>query len=654
MATTSKTVKFNFTTLASAVNNTLTAITPMTIYLPETNKVFKKVWAYITWDDIVTATGGTYTSRRLDLQLGAIAASSVNNTQTYTNSGENVSSGFSADYTSYFTTNWSGTSMTVSPSVLLNQSTGTTLGVVNVSVTLYVTYECDTGGTQVKTVYIPLNAPVTTLGSAKPAAIDTIPALDTELPEASKAIRNVAIVTNVNINLNAAVIDNTMSFEIDTLGVTTTGNYEASLATDRTVRYVWNVTGAFTTNATHSFYIWSSVAARCYHPQIWMEVTYEYDESTTTSVFNSLMIPMKVGSPIGGTTSSDFQRSSIDLWIEEPTTITTKNLAFFGNFYTNGVVTGLNCRIGTGSFVAYTDVATLYAGTNPLMVRNDAAFTLARGKNTVSFDAYRTSGSSATSGWGFTGFWILNYTSAKATAGTHVHNKTLIFPLYILGTAAATSGSVISAVAPVIPETEYFLNATGIEWQLLGESTSGTGAQNISVERLSAEGGVRWEEVLNGYGVGDNEIGFYYMYDNFDLFKVTPSEVSVSTKFDIETARRWRMQFLNFSTYVNFCSLIYSYHSIATTLSGTISSSGGGTVTIKALRLSDLKVIAETTRTGDGAYSMTVYDSVNNIIVVAYESDTLKGASKQDPAGSSFDIALASSGGGTTGFAYIS
>ena len=215
MATRLKTVKYAFPALASATNNTLTTLTQITVYLPETGtKTFRSVVATVTCDDIVTATGGTVTTKTLNLRLGGAAYTSVANGNTLTNSGENLSLYLAQDYTAHFTTNWTGTSMTCDFQVQFNQTTGTTLNMVNVCVTLDITYEYDdTSTTQVKTVMVPLNMLVGAMDTAATTR-DTIPALDTYLPEASKVYRNIHVVVQGNEARNAATTDHTMTLRV--------------------------------------------------------------------------------------------------------------------------------------------------------------------------------------------------------------------------------------------------------------------------------------------------------------------------------------------------------------------------------------------------------------------------------------------------------
>ena len=89
---------------------------------------------------------------------------------------------------------------------------------------------------------------------------------------------------------------------------------------------------------------------------------------------------------------------------------------------------------------------------------------------------------------------------------------------------------------------------------------------------------------------------------------------------------------------------IVGYHSITSTVSGTISGSSGGTVTLKIFRSDTNELIDTTTQTGNGSYSFTVYNDTLNYIVTAYESTTLKGASKTATPTTGFDISLSSGG----------
>lgn len=624
MATRLKTVQYAFPAQASVTNNTLTTLTQITVYLPETGtKTFRSVVARITCDDIITATGGTLTTKTFNLRLGAAAYTSVANANTLTNSGENHSFYFVADYTSHFSTNWSGTSMTCDFQVQINQSTGTTTGMVNVCVTLEITYEYDdTSTTQVKSVMIPLDMPATTLPTAA-TTYDTIPALDTYLPEASKTFRDMFVVVQGNTNINGSTTDNTLTLRVGAASVTT-GNYEAGLASDRAFRYVWNATSVWpSTGSTQTWQPTTSVATRFHHCQAWLVVTYEYNESTSTSIMNSVLLPMAVDSPMGGTTSSDYQRAERTLDIEEPGTIVTNRVAFFCHWTQIAAIAGLNMRIGTGSFVTYTDVASVLCGANGAMVRNDSAFTLARGRNTLNFDVYRTD--TADFGFNLSGFWLVNYTSDKSSDGSGSHNHTVMWGISANGTAASASLVTVSATAPAIPEAEHYFTALGAMLVVQPAGATQPAALIVQVERLSAEGGVAWESVYLDTQQTDAELGYYFAYAQMrTLFNRWPNDAG-SGRMDLETARRWRIVTSGGSAAAPAwfgLTLLLTYHSILAEVADTITGSNGGTVTVSLHDEASGEVLRTTTRSGDGAVSVPFFGSTRSVYLTAREDDT--------------------------------
>lgn len=630
MATRLKTVHYAFPTLASLTNNTLTTLTQITIFLPETGtKTFRSVVAHVTFDDIITNTGGSLTTKTLDFRLGAAAFTSIANANALTNSGENISFHLTADYTSHFTTNWTGTSMTADFRLQINQSTGTTTGFVNVSVTFEITYEYDdTSTTQVKSVMIPLNAPVSNITTGA-VTYDTFPALDTYLPETSKTYRNMYVVVQGNEHRNGATTDNTMTINLGASTVTT-GNYEGALASDRWFRYVWNLTAAgFTaTNATQNFQL-STTVARFNHPQCYAVITYEYNESTSTSIMNSVMLPLDINAPFGGTTASDYQRATRDFFIQEPGTITTNKIAFFPFWSQIAAIGGLNMRIGTGAFVAYTDTASVLCGTNGAMIRNDSAFTLIHGRNSLNFDAYRTD--TADFGWNSSGFWLINYTSGKHSTGSGAHNHTVFWGLQQNGTAAATDNYIVAATSIIIPETNHYITAIGTRLITLLSGTVVPSGLSIAVERLSAEGGIEWENVYVDIAQTDSEIGTFYAWaQSKSIFKRWPNDPD-SDRIDAETSRRWRANIpqptaTGASGWIGL-SQLFTYHTITYTVSGTVSGSSGGTVTLNLCRANTGERVLTTTRSGNGSYSFTWYDDTENVFVEARESGTLLGRS---------------------------
>ena len=640
MATRFKTIEYWFNHLGSLPDNANTALSQITVYIPETIVAFRSVVAEVIVADQYT-TAGNVTQRQIQLTLQGAAAGTVNNTQTLTQSGENFIHMFSGDFTGYFTTNWTGTSRTLDCSLLVN-TTATGSANASVKVTISYTYD-DTATTQIKTVWIPLNAPVGAMPTTKGAAIDTIPALDTYCPEASKTFRQTTIVVQGNQE-SASTTDMSLSMEVDTAGALTTVAYEKGSSGSgwyRTNRVV-----SFTTNATHSFYLWAS-AADFDHPQAWLVVTYEFDESSTTTTLKSLLLPAEFSGPMGGPTSSDYQRVSRDLWLQDGGTITTLRLAVLVFWEQFSAMTGLNARLGTGSFVAYSSVAVTACGGFGNMVRNDSAFTLARGKNTLTADIYNTD--TGDLGFSLSAMFMVNYTSSMHADGPGAENHTVIRNLRVVGTAAASAQTIVSSIALDIPETGHFKNSLGLNYIYTTNSTAQAAGVHIGVERLaSGEGGLIWENVYECLGGTDPEVGIRQSWATARSVFRRWADGSVidadASRLSIETARRWRLA--SAAASFDHLDVYLTYHTIDYVISGTVSGSGGGTVTLHLCRADTGERVMTTTRTGNGAYSFNWFDDTEDMYVEAYESATLKGRTKQGTPATDFDVNLASGGGG--------
>jgi hypothetical protein len=625
MATRLKTVEFAHPPLAALTDNTLTSMTQITVYLPETGtKTFRSVIATVSAVGTATATGNV-TTRQLQCRLGAAAYTSNTNSNLHTGSGEDIIVFHSVNLTSHFQTNWTGTSMTFDSQVLLD-GTATGIAWTNVCVTLQVTYEYDdTSTTQIKTVRIPLNAPVGAFATTKPGtATATIPNLSTELPEASKVFRSTHIVVQGNTSINAATTDATITMQLDATTAHTTGIFEGVSASDLWYRYVWDCAAVLNTSASMGFYIWGSVA-RFNHSQAYLVVTYEFNASTTTQIFNSLMLPMDMSSPMGGTTSADYQRGARDFFIQEPGTITTKQIAFYSFWEQAAAISGLNMRVGTGSFVTYTNTALNVGGSIGAMTRNDAAFTLARGRNNINFDIYRTD--TADFGWGLCGFWIINYTSDVPTQGIGAANHTVMWNLGSSFDGAAASTRTYTATAPIIPEVDHYITAVGNQLRYVSNTTSAVAGLSLSFEKTAAEGNVAW---INAYADPvhtDPETGLRHVYtqvkDYFERWTGDPQP----DRLLLETSRRWRTAYGNGATAFEQLDMMITYHSITYTISGNITGSAGGTVEISVDRDSTGEEVLTTSRVGDGAYSLTWYDNTENLYVSAYENSTHVGRS---------------------------
>lgn len=613
------TVEYWFPIVLTVADAVATTATPITIYLPENSKTFRSVFVDVQVQDAQT-TATNVTQRNLEIQLGAAGFSAVNNTQTLTNSGEQFCHQFSGDFTSYFTSNWSGSSMTMDCRLTINTSA---TGSRNASVRVVVKYDYDedTSSTRVKTVWIPLDAPTGALGTSKPgAALATIPALDTRLGEAGKNIRQVALCVQGNTE-TAAVTDVTLTYEIDSAGPVTFGAFEMGLNT--AIWYRVSDLLSITTNATHDFFLWAS-AADFDHPQCFLAVTYEYDDSTSTVYEQSLLLPMEFAGVMGGPTSSDYQRAHREVWIQEPGPITTREIACLVFYDKLAAQSGVNARIGTGAFQSYTDVGATVGGGAGLMIRNDSAFTLARGRNEINCDIYNTD--AADLGFNLASCWIVNYTSGKSSQGSHLHNKTHMRAMRVTGTSAAAVQSLIAATTPFFP-AQYFLGSIGLRYIYTSNTTGNPAGVHVGVERLAGEGGIEWENVYESLGGTDPEVGIRQAFATArSVFNRWPGDADAS-RLDLDTARRWRIALGGACASFDHLELMSTYHGITYTDTTEVTGSNGGTVTLHLCRADTGERVLTQQRTGNGSVTWTWYDNTEEMFVDAYEGANYLGRS---------------------------
>lgn len=656
MATRLKTIEYAIPQLNTLVDNTLTAMSTITAHIPEFSGVvtFRKCIAMVHFQEGATMLTGNYTTRTIAISIGGAGAVTYASAGLYTGSGENTCIFYACDFTANMVSNWtSGNNKTIAASVLLD-ATATTIAIVNVGMTLYITYEYDdTQPTQIKTVYIPLNAPVTTLAIAKPGtATATIPALDTELPETSKVYRNMFIVAQGNINSTASTTDSSVSMQIDALAAYTSQVLEMGATSDYWIRFVWDITAlGMPTNATAGFYIWGSVA-RFNHAQAFLTVTYEFDATASSGVFVSLMLPVDMDSPMGGTTASDYQRAKRELFIEEPGTITTKQIAFYAFWSQMAAISTLNMRVGTGSMIAYTDASAVLCGANGAMCRNDSAHTLARGRNTLIFDIYRSD--TVDFGWSLSGFFIVNYTASKPTQGYGAANRSIKWNMGLNFRTATAILEDIAATAPTITETDYYMTALGTNFQFFSDSTGQLVSVSVLFEDTASESGVQWIGAYIDSIQTDPETGLFNTFSQLKSFFRRWENDPDTSRLDIKTSRRWRLVCTGVSTH-KYLDLWMTIHNIRHTISGNITNSNGGTVTIQLLRAATGELVMSTTRSGNGTYSFSWFDDTETMYVTAYETSSYKGMSKKDVAGTGFDISLsAPASSGSPNYAFIS
>ena len=612
------------TTLATATTHTFTT---QTIYIPQTtSRTFTTAKIEITADD-GQATAFSTTAITVGVTLGAAGASN----QAFTNSppantGEHKSLILTRDVTSYFNTNFgSGGNQTC---VLTYINTGGTT--INISAKIILTFEFDDGDTTwIKTAYIPIESTTGAL-TATLAAIGSsqIPNLDSFLPESSKTYRHIWFEVRGNGYEVGTANDPTLDFRIDGGGTThSTGAYFTDLASARGFVYIWNIgTGGFTTNATHDLQMRASTittAATFNHLAIVLCVNYEYDESASSTILNSLIMAARSESMVAGATSSEYSRIELEFYVEEPTTITLVQSGIMCQ-YTQITTTTPQMKIGSATERGYTEANLAFCGQTAFMQRLDsgaaggAGITLARGKNTLVIDNRNSAATNMPTGFNFTVY--LNYTSGKATNGEGVHNKSIYEHINDQYDAAASTDRKISALSVIsIPESEYFLNNVFIETKTM--LTAGTANYHEASFEIGS-GELQGDGWAHNGGIAlatDQELGMWAFNEEItNKFERYPTDPSGAA--DIEASRRWKYTSMG-SQYASM-GLWTTYHSISYSTTRAITGSAGATVDVDVFDAVTGALVAETSRSGNGNFTFTAYDDVATYYAVGYEDAT--------------------------------
>ncbi len=643
-------VPFEQNTAAVAATTTYTSAT-RTIYIPETaTRTFLNVTlrVYIRGNE-TAATSATVNN--LGIQLAAVAFNDASVTVTQTNSGDQQSSVYTRDCTSYFTTNFgAGTSQTVA-----YRATITTLPTIAQTAKLYITYQYDDASatTRVKTVTIPLESNTAQL-TATLASIGTnqIPLLNTFLPEASKVYRDIWFEMSAN-DAGNAVTDFQLGVRLDAEAEVLRANLEQALNSGVWYEDIW-IRNDMDPAATHNFQARSTLASRFSLLTILLKVTYEYDHSASTSVMNSLVLSGGDDTSFpGNTATADESRFERRIIIEEPGPIALAQSGIVTVLEDPGTVT-LNMQVGSqATSRAYVNTAgSVNSGPYSFSHRIDSgsgagsAITLARGVQFLNVDWWSTV---LAAGSDLSHTLYLNYTSGIAADGDGSHSHSVAYRLANTFNSNATVQRNLAAIQVVsIPETNWA--TTGFMYTADGwRPAAAASALNLQGEYGTGEGPEKgWADFFVSYVRTDGELGVVRSAGGVrDLFNRWNGDVD-ENRMTIETSRQYRFNSLTAAN--TDLTAWFSYYSITFTVSGTISGSAGGTVTLVLYRTSDNSPVLQTTRVGDGAYSFTWYDDVSDVYVVAYETNSLKGRSKTDVAGTGFDIALAAGGGGAESF----
>jgi hypothetical protein len=344
----------------------------------------------------------------------------------------------------------------------------------------------------------------------------------------------------------------------------------------------------------------------------------------------------------GGTATGDKSRFTRDVSVQEPGLIALKQSAVMQSLNDAGAIT-TDLRIGSQATRSYVHPASLHCGGMTHMRRIDAGETggvaglsLGRGFTTIVVDYFSTSATAGNIGSNTSALMYLNYTSGQHSSGPGVHNHTTAWCIRPWATGGAVQRlQAAGTTSPSIPETNYWI--VGVSYQLMLNTMTTAPAQtglsfNCEVQSGEAEG-AGWRSLYSSIFISDTEMGLSYAWARGRTeFMRYPNDPD-STRLNVETARDYRYDTAQTGVMCWQAEMFLTYHAITYTIDGTITGSSGGTVTIKAHVAAEAgpidkgTEIASTSRSGNGAYSMTWYDNTVNVFTEAWESSTLIGRS---------------------------
>lgn len=612
------------TSLAAATRHDFAA---QTIQIPETSsRTFRSVTIQI---DVIdnSATAVSLTSWLIGIKLGAVAFDDVTVTETIANTGEHQSFRFRRDVTSYFASNFgAGATQTCQVGVQFGA-----LAVINVCAKLIITYEFDDAATsRAKTVRLPMQSPLATL-TATLAELGTnqVPQLtgagSPMLPEASITVDQITFECEAN-EVPGATTDYSLCLALDSEGEAQDGLHEQALNTARRVYRSW-IRNDMDTTAAHAFKARVTVSGKMQWLNVILYVTYRYDEASTSVVLNSRILCGEFRASVQDAFDGSKSRQTLKWWIEEPTTITLKQSAIRAAI-TETASADVTAAAGSQTPLVYTDKINIVGETcdRPFLHRVDldSGLSIARGENTLTLDLFTDV---ATGSMGFQLF--LNYHSGKA-AKTAIHAHSTYWQMEVDGAVGPVS--VITAMAPVIPETNYYAEVGFVAAHLGIMSTDGFYAD---AECSSGEwAGDGWALIQQGNWKSSAETGWVEQFAGASgLYKQYPS--SPHARMALETTRRYRRGSSG-ADIRGAMGMWLDYHGISysTTRELTGYTGDGSGIAVDIFRADTDEKVAEATSVTGGDYTFVWYDNVIELYAVARQDGTHVGRSDNFIAGS--------------------
>jgi hypothetical protein len=567
-------------------------------------------------------------------------------TTNQTTHGESWSHILDIDITSITSTAWaSGNSHTFSAWFsFCGRGTQGSDNTIFGSSEIIITYDQDdTSSTHIKTIKLPVDSLTGAIGTSQTLIGQSgdWPNLSSFLPESSISGSDTYLQYLFNTD-EAGTTDWSFYGQIDTETETLLATFDASQQSDLYTIIQW-IRNDVSYSSAHDIKarVTSATGATLAHAGALLTVTYTFTKPTENStVLQQLIFPHGVTDAYGaGTTESDQTVKEVQFNILDanPSLVRAGSLVISHQSADPG---NLLLAFGSQSARTYTVPPASTAGPIPVIQRWDSGgiagsgISFVRGRNTLTIKTrYDTT---PANGGGMSAVSYILYSCSYSSS-----NKTTCALLNIKSATSssdwATGLRTTKTINWNIPDaSSYAICCVGYE-----QFDNGSDAYSVGVLRFKRGASLGWVATNPGLTGIDTGLGVRYScmrlcplikcYTNQPTSQYEFDPIGNSTDVTCDTPLDRTVSAVAW----------LSWHNYTYTVSGNITNSSGGTVTIKMYNSTTDVLIMQTTRVGNGSYSFTWFDNVTPVYVIAQESNTSKGVSKTDYAGTgNFDIIL--------------
>jgi hypothetical protein len=604
---------------------------------------FVSVQLEITFHDN-SAAATAISSWLIGIKLGSASFSDVTVTDSMAFGSE--TKGYvlrSGNLASYFNSNF-GAGATQTCQVAINFGTAPT---INHTAKLIMTYSHDweSNGTRTGQLVIPveswtgyLTTSLTEIGTNQLPALTGVSGMLNGL--GSVSIKDVTIEFDTVLAREDATTPVQLGIQIDSETEQLDGNHDQTLISRYRYRRVYSFSGKAASywDSAHQIKVRGTQAA-WFKAAIKIYVTYTYSESGSTgAMVQSVQVPFQIDGLIPAV-DQGYAYTDVEVEVQEPGTITLLQSGVHYLWTERYGTAQAQVKVGSQAAKSYF-VTTTPGGmeTDGITHRVDsgsssgAAFTLARGKNTIRIYIGISAGFDGLL-WGVSGFLMLNYRSSAKGSDSFRHARTV--RKAVQATTDNAAGSRFASWSTTFHTGESWrMFAIGFLTVMMSPNTSAVSC--VDVETAAGLFRTLWRDFLFGSG----NLGAFLVATPFHhLFQRNTGDLDI-TRGDPTAGLDWRWCMTgDGSSNPGFvgAELAYTFHGFSYAVAGTVSgyTGSGAGITVDVFNASTGERLASTTTSSGGAFSATVYDNTVTVYATARQSSTRRGRSENGTPGSS-------------------